>query len=140
MESTLHDALRDEIHLRAKSFERTREREESVDDTVEKYLLVLSRWLHQLNDRDSQVRIWNDYVFQPVPGIRKRVIRIDRMMHILFQQRVYEAPFACKVCGGTGCNWCCPAKCRLSIRCKGNPMNKEYIITRAEHERHQQRL
>ena len=127
MVSTLDDALRDEIHLRAKSFERTCEHEESVGDTVEKYLLVLSRWSHQLNDRDSQVRIWNDYVFQPVTGIRKRVIRIDLMMYVLLQQRVHEPRLACKVCGGTGCNWCCPAKCRLSIRCGARAMNKEYM-------------
>ena len=73
---------------------------------------------------------------QPVTGIRKRVIRIDLMMYVLLQQRVHEPRLACKVCGGTGCNWCCPAKCRLSFRCRYGPMNKEFIIRKAAFERH----
>ena len=73
---------------------------------------------------------------QPVTGIRKRVIRIDLMMYVLLQQRVHEPRLACKVCGGTGCNWCCPAKCRLSFRCRYGSMNKEFIIRKAAFERH----
>ena len=134
MESITHDTLRCAIDRRAKIFKKAFGCEEDCDGIAEAYFQVVLPWIRHLSF--SQLMIWNDYVFQARHGVLHRVTKIHQMLHVLCQQRYFQTPPSCKVCGGPGCNWCNPSKCCLSLRARGNPMNKEYQRMRADHERH----
>ena len=60
--------------------------------------------------------------------IKYRITRIHKVLHALSNQGYLRK--ACKICGGTKCNWCDPDNCRLPDNVGGNPMNKEWILRR----------
>ena len=54
----------------------------------------------------------------------QRITRIYMILHTLCDHGYLQK---CRICGGTGCNWCDPERCTLPLTVKGSPMNKQFI-------------
>ena len=103
-------------------------------DNCQSLFAVLRQW-HSLEW--CQVESYIVYVASDPRCALQRMTRVHKILHTLLDQGYLTksasprcAPKVpdCKICGGTGCNWCNKKRCTLPASAPGNPMNKEWII------------